>query len=127
MITPYPKTLEELLARCTSRTRTTLQASRKGIVKAVPAAVERFRSGWGLLGYNAPSYFAFLFADENDVRLGFEWGVGLTDPMGLLEGSGRRVRHITLRSASDITRPEIAALLQDAAVFKPRPVARKRR
>lgn len=94
-MTPYPKTLDELLARCSPPARVVLQATRKGIIQAVPSAVERFRSGWGLVGYNAPSYFAFIFADADVVRLGFEWGVALADPLQLLEGDGRQVRPAT--------------------------------
>ena len=123
----YAKTLEELLARCSPRVRSVLQATRQGVIKAVPYAVERFRSGWGLVGYNAPSYFAFIFADADTVRLGFEWGVALMDPLELLEGDGRQVRYITLRSSADIARPEIVALLQEAAAFKRSAAPRKRR
>ncbi len=41
------------------------------------------------------------------VNLGFNRGASLDDSKGLLEGSGKSVRHITLKTASDLRRPEI--------------------
>jgi hypothetical protein len=118
-MTPYPTTLEEMLARCSSQTRRVLQTAREGVLTAVPDATERFRSGWGLIGYNAPTYFAFLVADERAVRLGFEWGVALTDPLGLLKGDGRQVRYVTIHAERDIQRTAVVELLREAAAFAP--------
>ena len=88
---------------------------------AVPNAIERLYPGWRLIGYRAPHgkasrYFAFIAPLDDEVRLGFELGVHLDDPHGLLEGDGTQVRHIPLRSAGDVRddlRPYIA---QAAAV-----------
>jgi hypothetical protein len=84
----------------------------------VPNAVERFRPGWGFLGYNAPAYFAFLMADRHGVRIGFEWGVLLSDETHLLSGEARQVRYYAVRSAEDIAHPGLTALLQEAAALK---------
>jgi hypothetical protein len=126
-MTPYPTTLEEMLARCSSETRRVLLCAREGVLTAVPNATERFRSGWGLIGYNAPTYFAFLVADERAVRLGFEWGTALADPLGLLEGDGRQVRYVTIHTEQDIQRAGVVALLREAAAFDPPARSRKKR
>jgi len=48
------------------------------------------------------------------VNLGFYWAVELPDPEGLLTGSGRLHRHVTMRSAADIDNPAVRALLEAA-------------
>jgi len=45
------------------------------------------------------------------VSLFFLQGVGLPDPGRRLKGSGKKVRHIVLASASDLDHPEIRALI----------------
>jgi hypothetical protein len=53
-------------------------------------------------------------------RIGFEWGVALHDPHGLLEGGGSQVRHLTIRRAADLKRAGVADLIRSAAALPPR-------
>ena len=48
------------------------------------------------------------------VNLGFNDGASLDDPKGILRGDGKRVRHITFKSDSDLARPEIRAYIRRA-------------
>jgi len=48
------------------------------------------------------------------VNLGFNDGATLADPKAILQGHGSRVRHITLKSADDLARPEIRAYIRRA-------------
>lgn len=48
------------------------------------------------------------------VNLGFNEGVLLPDPDGLLLGSGSQIRHLAIRSTDDLGRPEIRAFLRAA-------------
>jgi len=48
------------------------------------------------------------------VNLGFNDGAALADPKGILQGSGNRIRHITIRTREDIGRPEIRAYIRRA-------------
>jgi len=48
------------------------------------------------------------------VNLGFNEGVALPDPDGLLIGKGSQVRHLTVRSRDELERPEIRAFLRAA-------------
>jgi hypothetical protein len=60
------------------------------------------------------------------VNLGFNDGVALADPDGVLQGTGRQVRHITIRAVEDLARPEICAFLRAARreAGKPAPPGR---
>ena len=48
------------------------------------------------------------------VNVGFNRGATLDDPEGLLKGSGKAIRHITINSVADLARSEIRAYLQRA-------------
>src|SRR5688572_27373841 len=99
---PDDVSVSEFLSGFDPRLRRLAGAARKRILTAVPHATERVRLGWRLIGYDAPAYFAFISLEGNSVRIGFEWGVMLTDPSGLLEGTGTQVRYVMIRSASDL-------------------------
>jgi len=48
------------------------------------------------------------------VNLGFNDGATLDDPKGILQGTGNRIRHITIKTTEDIKRPEIRAYIRRA-------------
>jgi hypothetical protein len=48
------------------------------------------------------------------VNLGFNHGAVLDDPLGILEGSGTHIRHLGIKTVSDIQRPEIRAYVRRA-------------
>lgn len=48
------------------------------------------------------------------VNLGFNDGATLDDPKGILQGSGNRIRHITIKTPEDIARPEIRSCIRRA-------------
>lgn len=48
------------------------------------------------------------------VTLGFPRGVDLEDPAGLLQGTGKAMRHIRLKTLPDLDRPEIRRYLRQA-------------
>ena len=51
---------------------------------------------------------------EKGVNLGFNQGATLADPDGILEGNGKQIRHIKIRTPSDLARPEIRAYVRRA-------------
>jgi hypothetical protein len=55
------------------------------------------------------------------VNLGFPRGIDLPDPEGLLEGTGKRARHVKITDLEQIEAPEVAALIQASADETPRP------
>lgn len=51
---------------------------------------------------------------SNHVNLGFNEGATLDDPKGILLGKGNRIRHITIKDADDLARPELRAYIRRA-------------
>ena len=50
----------------------------------------------------------------NHVNLGFNHGATLDDPLGILEGAGNQIRHISIKTPADLARPQIRAYVRRA-------------
>jgi hypothetical protein len=51
------------------------------------------------------------------VNVGFFLGAHLPDPAGLLEGTGKNMRHVKLRPGTEVDRQALVALIQAAYVL----------
>ncbi|MCB9616586.1 MAG: hypothetical protein H6721_13755 [Sandaracinus sp.] len=113
---PDPRAL--WLAELDEPTRSLALATEETVLRWVPGATSRVRPGWGVLGFDAPRYFAYLhprsMGDTFELRLGFEHGVGLSDPDGLLEGGGKQVRWLRV-SRAKLRSTALRALVCEAA------------
>jgi hypothetical protein len=58
--------------------------------------------------------FAYVNTFKTHVNVGFFHGASLSDPAGLLEGSGRRMRHVKMHPDVRLNEPAISRLI-DAA------------
>jgi len=101
---------------------------RRIVRQARPDAIERVRVGWHLIGYDVPvaasgsrtsrrtAYFAYIAPEQEHVHLGFEHGVAMHDPHGLLEGQGitNQVRWLTFRPGDPIDEAACSELLCEA-------------
>jgi hypothetical protein len=63
------------------------------------------------IGYDGIFHIAVY---SRHVNLGFNEGATLGDPKGILQGDGKRVRHITIKSVADLQRPEIRTYIRRA-------------
>jgi hypothetical protein len=71
--------------------------------EAVPGAVESFK--WSRPVFGTARDFAYLKTAKNHVTLGFYKFRKLEDKNNLLEGTGKDLRHIKLKSVADINQP----------------------
>lgn len=58
--------------------------------------------------------FGYVNAFSAHVNVGFFLGAWLDDPAGLLEGTGKRMRHVKLRPGQVIDAQALAALIETA-------------
>jgi hypothetical protein len=110
---------EALLEKVTPEVRPLLQELRAVVQEALPQTSERVHMGWGNIHYSVgpkmKDVVVVLDPQRAYVNLEFADGIGLPDPAGRLEGTGKRLRHAKIRSAEDARSPEIRALLIEAA------------
>jgi hypothetical protein len=58
---------------------------------------------------------AYIHAEDDHVQLGFYNGSSLKDPRGLLEGKGKYVRFVKIRTTADIDGAAMSELIAQAA------------
>ena len=91
-----------------------IRALRKFVKQVQPELHEAVKWGNGCwVGSDGP--VAYVYSDTAYVQFGFFRGSSLNDPKGLLEGKGQYVRHIKLRSPSEIDKRAFATLLRQAS------------
>ena len=113
-LSAYPPEIREIAERL-----------REVVREAVPEAIERVRTGWRLIGYDVPigrrtRYFAFVAPEPEHVHLGFEYGVWMTDPDGLLQGAHlnlRKVRFVTYRPGDSVPADALVRYTGEAAAL----------
>lgn len=86
---------------------------REWVLAAAPDVIEAFK--WSRPVYARPrGSFAYLYAAKNHVTLGFDQGALLDDPNGLLEGTGKAMRHIKVKALDELDEGAVKALLEEA-------------
>ena len=71
-------------------------------------------ASYGIGPKKMSEHYAYIAPQSDYVNLGFYHGVALMDPAGLLEGAGKRLRHIKIKSVADVAKKEIRTLLKAA-------------
>lgn len=110
-------TVEELFAEHKPEVAALAAEVRDVVLLAMRTVEERVYPGWHGLGFHHPraGYIVGLFPRAGDVRLGFERGIDLPDPEGVLTGDGSQVRHLDLTPGDIVPLAAIVDLI-DAAV-----------
>jgi DNA transformation protein len=110
-----PCSPEDILAGHRDGVRALTERLRRLVLREVPNAEEAGHAGWKLIAYRAPRYFCFIAPMRDHVRLGFERGIDLRDPDGLLEGTGTQVRFVRLEEHIPPPEGPLRALIRQAA------------
>lgn len=112
-------TFDELIDGVTAEWAAVARQLRALVLAVHPEAVEVVR-----LGDNAASYgvgpkkmseaYCYVMVQKSWVNLGFYYGTAVPDPAGLLEGTGKRLRHVKVRSPAEAQQPALRALVAAA-------------
>lgn len=95
-----------------------------GVAKAVRALVKKTVAGcqeyvnpWKIPTFDLNGPLCFYMTAKEHVVFGFMRGAMLRDPQKLLEGTGKYLRHVKLRSVADVRQPGVRSLLEHAAAL----------
>lgn len=112
-------TFDDLMEDVPVEWETAARRLRELVVEVHPQVVEVVR-----LGDNAASYgvgpkkmseaYCYIMPQKRWVNLGFFYGAVLPDPKSLLEGTGKRLRHVKIRSLTAVDDPALRALIEAA-------------
>jgi hypothetical protein len=122
-------TFDDLVARVDPKIELIARRLRTLILSVDPNAIEVVR-----LGDNAASFghgpkkmseaYAYIMPKAGYVNLGFYNGAALADPAGLIEGTGKRLRHVKVHSPEDADRQELRRLIESARVERQKALGR---
>ena len=112
-------TFDELMDIAEPGMRPIVERLREIVVEVDPDTVEVVRLGdraatYGVGPKKMSEGYAYILPHKNWVNLGFYKGAELPDPAGLMEGTGKMLRHVKVRSVQDAERPEIRTLIGEA-------------
>jgi hypothetical protein len=106
------KTVDGYIAQLADWQSEIVSEVRQIILEAAPEAKESIK--WAQPVYETNGPFAYIKAFKNSVNFGFWRGVDLTDPGGLLQGSGEKMRHVRLTTREDINAEVFSDFIQQA-------------
>ena len=90
-------------------------ATRDLVLRIALDAHEKVHRPWKTIAYGRAVKFCAISPHKAWVNLQFHNGAALPDPSGLLQGSGKSMRHVKLKSGADLKRRALAALVRAAA------------
>jgi hypothetical protein len=87
----------------------------RGLVKKSVPKVKEGVNPWHIPIFESNGPICYYMAGKNHITLGFIRGTSLPDPEGLLEGTGKNLRHVKIKSVDDLNRKGLSELLKSAA------------
>jgi hypothetical protein len=93
-------------------------------VELIYDAYNAVASGYSFTGRPSDA-FIHIAAYAQWVNLGFNRGADLKDPHGVLQGSGRSVRHIRIAQPADLEKPAVRQFVKAAIARAVRPEGAK--
>lgn len=85
------------------------------LVKKTVADTKESVNPWKIPTFQSNGPMCFFMVGKKHVTFGFLRGTSLPDPAGLLEGTGKNLRHVKLRTADDLGNPALRNLILAAA------------
>ena len=70
--------------------------------------------GYGVGSKKMSEHYCYIGAFKRHVNLGFYYGAILPDPQGLLEGTGKNLRHIKVNTLEAVDQPAVRDMLRAA-------------
>src|SRR6266849_1787528 len=87
----------------------------RGVMKRTVAGTKESVNPWKIPTFESNGPMCFFMVGKSHVTFGFFRGTSLPDPAGLLEGTGKNLRHVKLRGVKDLGRPALKRLILAAA------------
>lgn len=115
-------TVEEFLAPSSPTVRELAMKTRELVRSTLPGSYEGVHPGRNSIIYGTSGkmvdWICYIAPFKSRINLGFLYGTKLSDPEGLLEGTGKLLRHVKISRVEEIEKPAIKALLVAALEAK---------
>ena len=87
----------------------------RALVKKVVKGAEEYVNPWKIPSFDSNGPLCCFMVGKDHVTFALMRGAALPDPEKLLEGTGKGVRHVKLRSVADVKKPGVKKLVVEAA------------
>ena len=104
--------VDRLLAELEPSQRKVARALRRLILETGTDLHEQVM--YGAPWYRGNNYVCAIAVHSDHTNLEIHRGTSLRDPWRLLEGTGKNLRHVTVRVVADVRQPGLGALLREA-------------
>lgn len=105
----------ETAARATDPRLQEIIRGLRALIEEAVAEVAETVNPWGLPTFELNGPLGYFSVAQNHITFGFHRGTSLADPKGLLEGTGKNLRHVKLRRMEDLRRDGLRELVEAAA------------
>lgn len=108
--------IDAYLQQKDAKLRAVAEGIRRLVKKTLPGSAEAVNP-WGIPTFDSHGPICFMMVGKNHVTFGFPRGTSLGDPDGLLEGTGKNLRHMKLRDTAQLRAASVRRLLLEAAAL----------
>ena len=92
----------------------------RALIRNTVKGVEEYVNPWKIPSFDSNGPLCCFMVGKEHVTFAFMRGAALPDPENLLEGTGKGVRHVKLRSVTDVKNPGVKRLVVEAAKLNKR-------
>src|SRR6266404_598536 len=92
----------------------------RALVKKTLGGGEEYVNPWKIPSFDSNGTVCGFMTGKEQDRFIFLRGAALPDPEGLLEGTGKSVRHVKVRTVQDVKKPALKKLIVEAAKLNKR-------
>ena len=71
-------------------------------------------AGYGVGPKKLSEHYCYISVHKAHINIGFNYGADLPDPKKLLDGAGKKLRHVKIFNNDNLAAPALAALLRAA-------------
>lgn len=113
-----PSDLDEFISGYSNEVATLTNAARQLVLTIAPKAKEQLHPGWKVISYRQQKVLCSLCPHSRWVNVQFPVGTSMQDPEQLLEGTGKAMRHVKVKSLDDLNDPLKVLLNQAKALSR---------
>ncbi|HKS82017.1 MAG TPA: DUF1801 domain-containing protein [Candidatus Acidoferrales bacterium] len=108
------KWIDDYVAQSAAELRPLADFIRRLVRRAVPKSQEAVNP-WRIPTFDFHGPLCFMMIGKRHITFGFPRGSWLKDSAGLLEGTGKNLRHVKVKAAADINERGLRELVQESA------------
>jgi hypothetical protein len=117
--------LEDFLSNFSKEAQGLALELRELVLDMAPDSIEQIDVPAHMLAYGFAETYTHLICvvilQKDYVNLGFPRGVDLEDPEALLEGTGKKARHVKIYNLEEVNSPGVLSLLKESIEITPHP------